>query len=377
MRILYVVPYIGYSGVISGTIDDLEKRGHEIFVIGDLTGVNSDLSVSNSKIRFYDTRTINISLPGLVNRFPVFLSFQKVIDQIKPDIIHVNCLPFLTTYQATKLAQKNNIPCVVHVHGVSADRGFLLNLFQSIFLRTLGILIFRDSCMMICLTENDAQQIKRLGCAARKICIIQNGVDIQKFSPESARIETDGLILWLGRFVPEKGLFYLIEAFNRLIRLKGDSSYRLLLVGDGPSKSNIKKLIKKSKLESVVDVVSAVPHEEVVHYLNKASIFVLPSLKEGMPYVLLESMACMKAVVGSDISGINSVITNRIDGVLVPPKNPEALSDALIQLLEDKELRHKLGVSARQLIVSNYNLSIVGKKIETMYYQCLTNQSAN
>jgi glycosyltransferase involved in cell wall biosynthesis len=216
------------------------------------------------------------------------------------------------------------------------------------------------------LTESDAKEIQNCGCPSEKIRIIPNGVDVEKFKPCDEVI--NNVVFWGGRFIQTKGLEYLIKALYLVVKKE---PVKLIMAGDGPLFFKINNMVKHFGLERNVVFKSRVPHSEIPRLIGVASICALPSVKEGMPYVLLEAMSCGKSVIGSDISGINDVITHGKNGILVPPENPEALANAIILLLENKSLRTKLGQNARQLMVEKYSWDVITKKIEKAYYETI------
>ena len=108
-------------------------------------------------------------------------------------------------------------------------------------------------------------------------------------------------------------------------------------------------------------------HKEVADMLAKASIFAFPSYKEGMPRAVLEAMSTGKAVVASDIPGMDEIIENGINGVLVQPRDANALGDAIIALLNDKKLREELGRNARQTILKSFTWKNHLTQLEKIY----------
>jgi len=270
-----------------------------------------------------------------------------------------------------KLARKLGKKGIVHVHGVIGERGIVLNLAQRAYIRTIGHTIFQDATKVICLTIQDARKIYKCGCPAEKIRIVPNGVDIDKFRPMGG--EVDGLILWGGRFVPQKGLEYLIKGMR--ILAKKNTAIKLAMTGEGPLLPKIRGMVKQYKLTENVVFMGLRPRREIPSIINKASIYVLPSLNEGMPYALLEAMACGKPVIGSDIPGISDVVTHGKNGLLVPAGNPEVLAAAVLTLLNDEDFRRRLGQKARQLMVEKYNWDIIIKKIEKVYYEAMEEQN--
>jgi glycosyltransferase involved in cell wall biosynthesis len=235
----------------------------------------------------------------------------------------------------------------------------------------LGLTIFKLADRVICLTLNDAKEIIKLGCPPNKVRLIPNAVDTELFKPGGKR--EDDLVVWVGRFVPEKGLDYLIKAIKIIISDFKFTDIRLLLVGYGPWKRRIMRLAYECGLtEKFVGFTKrALSRAEVARVLSKAAIFVLPSLREGLPLSLLEAMACELPVIGSDAPGINDVIINGENGLLVPAKDPEALAKAILTLLTDTNLRRKLGQEARKLAIEKYCWNSVINKIEGVYHEAM------
>ena len=372
MKVLFVYPYCAFPPdlILDILPSYLAKRGYEIDIVSHVKSSDEKKLYARLKqkpIRFHLVEAISFSIPGLVADFPFFLSLETMIKKLQPDIIHINNLPFLTTVQSTQLAKKMGIASIVQVHGVIAKRNKLLDFAQYFYINTLGRSVFRDATFVICLTESDAKEIRDYGCPLEKIRIIPNGVDVEKF--KSCEEVMDDLIFWGGRFVPEKGLTFLINAFHLVVVKKPE--VKLMMAGDGPLFSRIYDIVRQLGIEKNVVLKGRVPHSELPYLISAASICVLPSLKEGMPYALLEAMACGKPVVGSDIPGINDVITHGENGILVPPKNPKALADAIMLLLEDENLRMKLGQNARRLMVEKYSWDTISEKIEKVYNEAL------
>ena len=146
------------------------------------------------------------------------------------------------------------------------------------------------------------------------------------------------VILGCGRLTTEKGFRYLVEALS-LIR--GDTDARLIIVGKGPQRSALRALVDDLELSNRVELLGFQPNP--YKFMARADLFVLSSLWEGLGLVLIESMACGTPVISTDCpSGPGEVITDGVDGLLVPPRDPEALSDAIVRVLEDRHLADQL-----------------------------------
>lgn len=370
LKILFVQPYFDFLEVFYNTLPRyLAERGHIIKVVSHIRDKQkANASLREKNICFYFLDALSFSFPILIREFPCFLSFEDIVKQIRPDIIHVNNLPFLTSLQSINVARRMSIPSILHVHGVIGMRSKILDIAQYAFIRTVMRKAFYNATRVICLTKSDALEVQRLGCPYEKIRIIPNGVDVEKFKPHDKII--DNMIFWCGRFIPEKGLEYLIRALALVVKEK--PQVKLIMAGNGPLFPKILSLVKHYKLEKNVIFKGYVVHDKLPNLFGTSSLYVLPSLKEGMPYALLEAMACGKAVIGSDIPGISEVITHGINGVLVPPKDPKALAEAITRLLEDRSLRRRLGENARKMMVEKYSWQKISEKIEGIYYEAIT-----
>lgn len=169
-----------------------------------------------------------------------------------------------------------------------------------------------------------------------KIKTIYNGIDKLKFATLNSEMRPDRKnLLFVGRLVPRKGVEYLIEAVW-LIRGKGQDVC-LYIVGKGEKgyELKLKRLVRNYGLEKEVKFLGFVSDEELGSIYSEADIFVLPSLIEGFGLVLLEAMAYGKPVVASDIGGVNEVVRDGKDGILVKPKEPEGYAGAIIRLLQN------------------------------------------
>jgi glycosyltransferase involved in cell wall biosynthesis len=371
LKILFIQPYVSFGGVISDTLPGhLAERGYQVEMVSYARNKEKmRLLLKEENIRFHSLDALSISVPNFVTEFPYFLSLDRAIQRIQPDIVHINNLPFLTTFQSARLAKRLHKKSVVHIHGVIGERGFLFDSIQEAYIFTFGHSVFNNANRIICLTNRDAQKVCASGCPPEKIRVIVNGVDVRKFHPSGDEVPNS--LLWCGRFVQQKGLKYLIEAMRILVKENKDSKIKLRMTGDGPLLSSICQMVKSYGLEGNVIFMGLVPRRELSGIISKASLYVLPSLDEGMPYVLLETMACGKAVIGSDIPGISDVISQGKNGILVPPKDPEALARTISQLLNDKNLRKKLGSNARKLMIEKYSWNTVIKSVEEVYREAI------
>jgi glycosyltransferase involved in cell wall biosynthesis len=362
MKVLMVYPYATFMDVLLNTFPlQLSKRGHDVYVA--TSGRSSELE-ETSDPRLIHMNSVNLRIPPFTENYPVHIGIEKMIRNVDPDVIHIHNLPFISTLQYAKTSQKLGISAVLHVHGVFGRRGKLVNSAQTLFLKAFGQSIFKAVEAVICLNNGDALEIQRFGCPSEKIHLIANGVDEEQFKPNPS--ETGLSLLWYGRFVEEKGLDTLIEAAPKILQQAPE--LRITLAGDGPTQKRIQRKVKSLNL-SCFDFPGIIKHNQLPKLLDESMLFVLPSLQEGMPFSLLEAMVSGKPVVASDIDGVRDIITNDINGVLVPKSNPDALSNAIIDLLNNPEKRRRLGEEARRTIESKYTWKTAAASIEALYFK--------
>lgn len=151
------------------------------------------------------------------------------------------------------------------------------------------------------------------------------------------------LVVAAGRLVPQKGFDLLVPAFKQVVRRHPD--WRLRIYGTGPKKAGLRALIEEHRLG---DNVTLMGHNDRLHEeLAQASLYVLSSRFEGLPMVMIEAMAHALPVVAFDCpTGPRDVITDGVDGLLVPPRDVDALAGALSRLIDDRELRRRMGEAA-------------------------------
>ncbi len=193
-----------------------------------------------------------------------------------------------------------------------------------------------------------------------KVHVVYHGVDTQRFIPQGARHSPDvPRLLSVGRLVPKKGYGYLIEA-ARLLRER-KIVFRLDIYGGGELRDDLHRQITAAGLDEIVGLHGACTQDELVDHYRTSDIFVLSPVvtengdRDGIPNVLLEAMASGLPALSTDISGIPELITHGRNGLLVPPRDPDALAHALAELLLSPSCRERLGAEAHDSVVRRFD----------------------
>ncbi len=181
------------------------------------------------------------------------------------------------------------------------------------------------------------------------------GIDTDYFRPPTDARPTDGPVrlLTVARLSPEKGHSFLIAALAEVRRAGIDAT--LTLVGDGPLRTRLEQQVRDLKLENFVTFAGAVGQDRILEHYHNSDIFVLPSLAEGLPVVLMEAMACGLPVVASRISGIPELVASGESGTLVTPGRADLLAEAMVELARAPNLRKTFARAGRSAVQANFD----------------------
>lgn len=193
---------------------------------------------------------------------------------------------------------------------------------------------------------------KTVGLPSSKTVVIPNGVELDRFRREPPvdlqpyQIPPSApLLLTIGRLERQKGIDLLLQALPAVLETLPET--RLVIIGDGPDRSILEALATQLKIRSSILFLGK--RSDVPNWLKTADAMVLASRWEGMPNVVLEAMAAGTPVIATEVEGIADLLTNGESGLVVPPENPEALTEAIVQLLDDPPLRLKLSETAQTI----------------------------
>lgn len=176
----------------------------------------------------------------------------------------------------------------------------------------------------------------------------------------------DILIATAGRISPEKAQEVLIEAFARI---KGEHpKASLLIIGDGPSRRALEGLARERNAEGVRFLGFRTDMDQIMCAID---LFVLPSLTEGLPNVILEAFACKKPVVATAVGGVPEIVDHGKSGLLVPPKRPDLLAEAIQALLRDPERRRAMGEAGYERVRRDFTFEAQAGKLEGIYEEII------
>jgi glycosyltransferase involved in cell wall biosynthesis len=309
---------------------------------------------------------------------PLFL-FAEIINLIRlskkmnAQVIHAHwALP--NGFAAAVVSKLLGIPLVISLHGSDifmADKNFIF--------RAIARWTFKQSSAVTACSQELYDRAKRIHKNI-DIHLIPWGADPDVFKPLQNRQDVRKAYGWasdeiiistLGRMVYKKGFSHLIDIVPELI--SGDRRIKVVFGGSGPLEEELKEKVHQMGISNIVSFPGRIPWNEVPQFLAASDIFVLPSQRDkagnldGLPTVLLEAMACGLPCVASDVGGVSLVIRDGMNGFLVQPSDKDALSEKLGELINHQYFRHKMGHTARESIIEEFNWKRVAGKMFAIF----------
>jgi glycosyltransferase involved in cell wall biosynthesis len=367
MKILRVVSdlypsVVGGIGMHAHEMSKLQaKLGHDITVYTANKGnePREDFRDGYKIIRLKN----DLKLMGNSISFRLFRELFKIRNDF--DIVHAHSHLFFSTNLCALVRKLGSPPLVITTHGGLISQTVPMWVHK-IYIPTIAKWTFKSADKIICYTDEEIAGLTELGIEPHKIAIIHNGIDTKIFSSFIKEVNANQ-ILWIGRFVPGKGVEYLIEAFDILIKKYPD--LKLIMIGRGPLKGNIEQMIRDLNLSKNIIMKEFVPNSELPEIYQSSDVFVLPSLNEGIPRTILEAMACGIPVVCTELPQLVDVVEGC--GLLVPVKDSQALAEGISRIVSDRGMAQKFGKNGRVKVVENYSWEDTVKKTVQLYEELI------
>jgi len=231
------------------------------------------------------------------------------------------------------------------------------SIFAIVFAFLMEIIIYRFADKIIISSLTDRDFICRVfHISPDKITLLRNFIDVDLFCPQETG-KSENAILYIGRLNKRKNILSLIKA------LEG-TSIRLDIIGDGDQKDVLEDYALKKGVD--VHFLGTFQNNELPKYINRYNAYILPSLYENNPKTLLEAMSCGIAVIGTNVEGIRELIKNKDNGLLCEIDSI-SIKNAISTLMDNKDLKEKLGENARRFVVNNCSLEVIYNKEVSIY----------
>ena len=328
----------------------------------------------SSKISSFDKIPLVLtSVPSMPLISSLIFVLRGLFDCVRKvgrvDIVHAHqaLTPAILAFLISRFYR---IPFIITCHGseirTRRKRGLIKLIQRFLFSRASYLTTVSTEIKRILMNSYDVD--------ATKISIIPNGYDERTVARLIKNMEREypARIAFVGSLRQFKDPLTLLKGFREITEKYLDTE--LHIVGDGPLRERLRTFCLENSLSSKVIFEGIKPHEEALRAIAESTVFVLTSVEEGLPTVLIEVMALGKPVIATAVGGIPEVVKDGVNGILIPPKSPEHVAEALRRLLTDSELRRRLGDAARES-VKDYTWSKIAEKYEIVYQKVLRPRS--
>jgi L-malate glycosyltransferase len=298
-------------------------------------------------------------------------NLKKIVDHVAPDILQTHM--FKSHFLVRACGLNKNRAWVAFFHGYTTTtlkRDLLAQLDRWSLLAPSQIVAVSDSFSRALTSAR--------GIPSERIMVLHNAIDPGWMinSPEVAPLVAPGekLVLAVGRLSKERGFSDLVAAIGHLKQTNSSLAVRLAIVGEGLERPVIEDAIRRGGLEQQIRLIGHVI--DVRPYYRAADVLAISSLSEGSPNALLEAMAAGVPVVSTAVGGVPEIVTHGETALLVLPRDPVALANAIQQLLTDRSLAEKMAGRAQELIHSHYSPQSRAQSLVRLYERLCVPTSA-
>ena len=388
-RVIHIITRLDKGGSAETTLQVaslLNREKYDIFLVHGLS-LESNMGVMEQEALIRDLSQAEkkgvrvFAIPSLVRRLSLrndllaFVSIYRLIKRIKPHTVHTH------TSKAGVLgrfaAYLAGVPIIIHT-----PHGHVFHSYYGYIVTKMIVFVERIMSLMTdkitALTDKERDEHLERGIASiEKYVIVHSGVMLQHIMNKDIDVETgkkklgipqnSNVIGTVGRLVPVKGHKYLVSAAKRVTKEFENTVF--VFVGDGYLESILERQAESLGIRK--NTIFAGWRSDVIDVLSLFDIFVLPSLNEGMGKVLIEGMALGKPIVASSVGGIIDLVKNDDNGILVPPRDSDALGDAILKLIRNRNMAQELGRNGKAKVYPEYDTTVMIRQIEGLYENLL------
>jgi glycosyltransferase involved in cell wall biosynthesis len=376
-------PHLYFGGVERRIIETAKRLHNEIATTvysGTKAGFRKPVSIDGTHL----VPCFSTDLLFPVDNWFFNRSLADAVNAIKADVYESHTV---SGYGFLNALRKRGVkkPFIQTVHGVLADEYVQSLQMGSLSLRAkLANLVMwrlskieeasaKNASLLVTVSKySSGKMVQFYGVDEKKIRVVPNGVDIDRFKPSKVDaklkrqigLDSKLCVLFVGRLIPRKGLSFLVEAAKHIIEEYEQTLF--VVVGDGPLKSGLRARLEKMNLSRNFNFLGDVNESVLPALYNCADVFVLPSIQEGQGIALLEAQATGKPVVAFDVGGVREAVRDKETGFLMKPDSSQ-LAEAVMKLLSNYSVREKMGSKGREFVSDNFSWDVCAQKMLKVY----------
>ena len=358
-----------------------KQRGHKIVILtspGELVKGSYE-QLKRNKIPFYTSEQTDKKTVASI--FKISKMIRHIVETEDINVIQAGGFYHLIksrlALKNTPLADKVIITTYLH----SVRHGTWLE----IPVRIIGSRLlnsFTNIAMPVC--EQERTKMLRFGLLPQKAVTVYNAIDFDSFetnlsNPDNDKLESLGLtspertIAYFANLIPRKGHIYLLQAAAEVIKVFPNTHF--LLVGDGTYRKELEKIIRKLEISKNVKITGWVENKYVPQILTKIYAAVVASLSETFCHAIIEPMAAGVPVITTPVGVASEIIEHKKTGMLIPFRDPSAIADSVLYLLNNREQARQIGLRGQQLVKRQFNIGTIIDKLEKLYLNELSKKN--
>jgi len=389
MKIGYFFGHFLYKDFFGDSRQYMKRYSHDggVIVAHDLAlnmaSRNNEIHIFTTSISSKDSiekyKNITIYRYGTIFKIESHnISFNLLQEPInhRVNIIHAHGGNYIAELAALRYVKRKKVPFALTYTQDSQKNygGIVRRLGVSFYIKYLLDRVLSSADVIISPSECYIGKSRFLGKYKNKIVVIPNGINIKDFDIPYSKVECRSrlglpvdanIILFVGNLSPHKGPRVLVTAMPSI--MKEVPNPRLIFVGNGGMREELQTLSRKLGIEKYVEFVGFIGDTwKKALYFKSADVFVNPSFSESFGMVNLEAMACSVSIVAFKVGGVPDVVKDGENGILVQPRDYDALANSIIYLLENEAIQRKMGENGRRR-VEDYSWDTIAEKTERVY----------
>ena len=370
MRVLQLLSSGGVYGaekMVVSLAKGLDQMGCQTIL-----GVFDNMHVESSDVVSYmqqqNLAVVVIPCKGKID-FAIVDKIRRCINSYEIDLIHSHS--YKSDLYGYLAVRNTSVPILATSH-FWTRRTISLRVYAYI-----DQLVLKRFDRIVAVSDEIAREIVAAGVSPAKVSVIDNGINLAAFrhpSPQAgAEFRAYGMRIVgaVGRLVDQKGFDYLLRAIPQVLERFPNTVF--LIAGEGTERAKLEALSSELNIEKHVHFLGV--RSDMPNVYASFDVFVLPSLNEGMPIALMEAMATARPVVATRVAAVPKLVIDGQTGLLIEPKNPGALSDAVCRLLENPTLCESLSKAAQARIEQEFSSEVMAERYLRLYYEIQNTQA--